>query len=241
MSGHSKWSQIKRQKAVTDNRRAAVFTKLAKAIAVAARAGGGDAETNFRLRLAVQKGREANMPNDNIDRAIKRGTGEDKEHELHEVLYEGYGPDGIAVLIETVTDSKNRTTAELRSTLTKAGGSLASTNSVAWQFDYTGVIRISADALPKTGRDEFQLTLIDAGADDVAEEPEGWTIISSKDVFARVLDVVRSNNITPESQALEYIAKTPVVPANPTAVQALIDELEEHDDITTVYTNAELT
>ncbi|MFA5030606.1 MAG: YebC/PmpR family DNA-binding transcriptional regulator, partial [Patescibacteria group bacterium] len=240
MSGHSKWSQIKRQKAVTDNRRAAVFTKLAKAISVAARAGGGDIDTNFKLRLAVQKAREANMPNDNVERAIKKGTGADSEHELHEVVYEGYGPDGIAVLIEAVTDNKNRTTSELRNMLSKSGGSLASTNSVAWQFEHKGIIRIAADALPKDNRDELQLALIDAGADDVQEEPEGWTIISPKESFARVSEVVHAQNITADSQAIEYIAKTPATLARPKAVEALIAELEEHDDIDNVYTNADL-
>ena len=240
MSGHSKWSQIKRQKAVTDNRRAAVFTKLAKAITVAARAGGGDIDSNFKLRLAVQKGREANMPNENIDRAIKKGTGEDKDHELFEVIYEGYGPDGIAVLIEAVTDNKNRTTAEIRSMLTKSGGSLASTNSVAWQFEYKGILRISSDSLPKKQHDEFELELIDAGADDVQEEPEGWTVTAPKESFAKVVDVVRAHTITMDSQALEYIAKTPVAPVHPNAVQTLMEQLEEHEDIDNVYTNAEI-
>jgi len=240
MSGHSKWSQIKRQKAVTDNRRAAVFTKLGKAITVASRAGGGDLDTNFKLRLAVQKAREANMPNDNIDRAIKRGTGKDKEHELFEVVYEGYGPEGVALLLEAVTDNKNRTTAEIRNMLTKAGGSLASTNSVAWQFDAKGIIRISADALPKENRDEFELSLIDAGAEDVQEEPKGWTIVSPKSAFANVLEAVHKKGVAPESSAIEYIARNPVTPKHPAAIERLIEQLEEHDDIDAVYTNAEI-
>lgn len=241
MSGHSKWSTIKRQKAVTDARKAAVFTKLAKAITLAAREGGTDPETNFRLRLAMQKGRDANMPNDNIDRAIKRGAGEGEGVELSEVLYEAYGPGGIGILIEGVTDNKNRTAAEMKHLLTRSGGSLATANSVAWQFDQKGVVRISKDALQRIDDTEaFQLKLIDAGAEDVEDETEGWTITTPKESFSNIMDVIAERSMTPESQGLEYIPQNLVPTENKKSIETIIGQLEEHDDVTSVYTNANI-
>lgn len=240
MSGHSKWSTIKRQKAITDNRRSAVFTKHAKLITVAARIGGADTDTNFRLRLAIQKAREANMPNDNIERAIQKGAGSSGDTQLESVMYEGYGPHGSALIIEGVTDNKNRTTGELRNILSKAGGSLASTNSVAWQFTQKGVARISSDALAGRNSDEIQLAIVDAGADDVIEEPEGWTILCPREQFAKVLAAINHLKMPVASQGLEYIPNATVDPVDRAATEKLIETLEDHDDIENVYTNAKL-
>jgi len=241
MSGHSKWSTIKRQKAVTDSRRAAVFTKLAKAITLAAREGGKDPETNFKLRLAMQKARGANMPNDNIDRAIKRGAGEGEDTQLFEVLYEAYGPGGAGLLIEGVTDNKNRTAAEMKHLLTKFNGSLATANSVAWQFDYKGIIRISNEQLKNIpDKDALQLKLIDGGAEDVDEQNEGWTITTSRDSLSSVVDIVSKHGIVPDSQQLEYIPQNLSPVDNPKPIESIIEELEEHDDVSNVYTNADI-
>jgi len=238
MSGHSKWSTIKRQKAVSDARKGKIFTKLAKAITVAAQKAGPDPSANFALRLALEKARTANMPNENIDRAIKKATGEDKAGKLEEILYEGYGPDGVALLIKTVSDNRNRTTSELRSMLTKAGGSLASTNSVAWQFDQKGVIRIAKEKLSGKNTEELQLAFIDAGADDVKDEPEGLTIITPRESLASIAEAIRTHGLIPDSQELEY--QTTVTPPNPQAVMDLMEMLEEDEDVDTVYTNADI-
>jgi YebC/PmpR family DNA-binding regulatory protein len=168
MSGHSKWSQIKRQKGVNDVKRGASFTKMGREISVAARAGGGDQDGNFRLRLAVERARAVNMPLDTIKRAIEKATGGGEGEQFEEIVYEGYGPGGVAILIETATDNKNRTAAEVRSVLTKAGGALAGAGSVAWQFEPRGVI-----TLPEGGNtEELELIAIDAGADDVDSSGE---------------------------------------------------------------------
>lgn len=240
MSGHSKWHSIKHQKAITDSRRSAAFTKLANIITIAAReGGGGDPDSNFKLRLAMQKAREANMPNDNVERAIKRGTGEDAGTQIQEITYEGYGPDGVALLIETVTDNKNRTSNEIRSKLSKMGGSFGSAGSVAWQFSLKGIIRISNEKLQGQNAEELQLKLIDHGAEDVREEPEGWTIITSKEGLAPLAEFIHSENIATDSQGLEHIPKNPVKAEHADALKALVQELEDMDDVQNVYTNAE--
>src|SRR5437763_10586727 len=164
MSGHSKWSQIKRQKGVNDTKRGAVFTKVAREIMIAARAGGGDPDGNFRLRLAIEKARGVNMPADNIKRAIDRATGSGEGEQIEEIVYEGYGPGGVAILVEAATDNRNRTAAEVRAIFTKAGGQLAGSGAVAWQFEPRGLITI-----PARGQDpdDVALAAIDAGAEDV--------------------------------------------------------------------------
>ena len=240
MSGHSKWSTIKRQKGITDARRSAVFTKHAKLITVAARIGGADTDTNFKLRLAIQKAREANMPNDNIDRAIQKGAGGSDGAQLESIMYEGYGPHGSALIIEGVTDNKNRTTGEFRNILSKAGGSLASQNSVAWQFTQKGVVRIASATLEGRNTDELQLALVDAGADDVIEETEGWTILCAREQFANMLAAIHKLGIPIASQGLEYIPNSTVDPVDRASLEKLIETLEEHDDVENVYTNAKL-
>ena len=164
MAGHSKWSQIKHAKAVTDHRRGKLFTKLAREVIVAAREGGGDPDGNFRLRMAIQRAKDANMPNDNIERAIQRGTGEsDDGVQMIEAVYEGYGPGGVAIMLETLTDNRNRTVSDVRTTLTRAGGNLAESGAVAWQFSKRGVITVDAS---EEEAEDFALVAIDAGADD---------------------------------------------------------------------------
>ena len=169
MSGHSKWSQIKRQKGVNDVKRGATFTKVAREIAMAARAGGGDPDGNFRLRLAMEKARAVNMPADNIKRAIERATGAGENEQFEEIVYEGYGPGGVAVLVEAATDNRNRTAAEVRSRFAKSGGALAASGAVAWQFEARGFITIGRAGLDP---DEVALAAIDAGADDVDSEAD---------------------------------------------------------------------
>ena len=168
MSGHSKWSTIKRKKGATDAKRGAIFTRLAREIAVAAREGGGDPNTNFRLRLAVDKARAENMPKDNIERAIKRGSGDDKDGTAYEeIMYEGYGPKGVAMMIETVTDNRNRSVSEIRHTLSRSGGSMAEVGAVSWQFERVAYFAFSSDELDYDKA--FELA-IEAGADDVTED-----------------------------------------------------------------------
>src|SRR4051794_7264903 len=170
MSGHSKWSQIKRQKGVNDTKRGAVFTKVAREIMIAARAGGGDPDGNFRLRLAMEKARSVNMPMDNIKRAIERAAGSGEGDQIEEIVYEGYGPGGVAFLVEAATDNRNRTAADVRAIFTKAGGQLAGSGAVAWQFEPRGLIAVARDG--KTDADEIALAAIDAGAEDVDTESD---------------------------------------------------------------------
>src|SRR3954471_22047027 len=164
MSGHSKWSTIKRQKGVNDSKRSAMFTKVAREVAVAARAGGGDPDANYRLRLAVDKARAINMPAENIKRAIDKAVGGTEGEQFEEIVYEGYGPGGVAVLVEAQTDNRNRTAGEIRSIFTKAGGQLAGSGAVAWQFEPRGLITVARNGIDP---DEVALTAIDAGAEDV--------------------------------------------------------------------------
>ncbi len=239
MSGHSKWSQIKRQKGVTDARRGQLFTKLGKEITVAARQGGGDPESNSRLRLAIDRARDANMPKDNIERAIKRGAGgEAGAAELQEVVYEGYGPGGIAILVEGLTDNRNRTAADVRAIFTRAGGSLGEAGSVAWQFEARGLIVLDAgDADP----DDLALRAIDSGAEDV--QVEGGTV----EVYTRPdqLDAVRRALLEAEIQVasaeITQAPKSTITLDERQAGQALrvLDQLDELDDIQRVSSNAD--
>lgn len=239
MSGHSKWSTIKRQKAVTDSRRAATFTKLARLISVTARSGGGDPAMNFRLRLAIDKARSANLPNDNIERAIKAGTGEGKEGQAKEVVYEGFGPGGVAVIVNALTDNPNRTAAEVRAAFTKHGGSLGGQNSVAWMFRLRGLLTIPKQSVSATDREALELAAIDAGADDVREDGRGLLIECSPDrlpILRQSLDNFARGSVD---------ADTALAPQNTVAVDGAIaaqlhelyDALEEFPDVTSLATN----
>lgn len=236
MSGHSKWATIKHQKAVKDARRGASFTKFANLISVAAR-GGADPETNFRLRLALDQARKSGVPNTNIERAIKRGAGLDGGAAMEEVLYEGYGPGGVAVMVGTATDNRNRTAAEVRSAFTKHGGSLGTAGSVAYQFAHKGVIVIKASDV-----EAAELDAIEAGAEDIDEVEGGLTVYT----VATELDAVRSKlteaGYEVESAELAYIPQNMVAVEGKQAetVGKLMDALDELDDVTDTYTNADL-
>jgi len=239
MSGHSKWSTIKRQKGANDAKRGALFTKLGKEIAIAARQGGGDPEANYRLRLAVDKAREANMPADNIKRAIERATGGDKEIEYEEIVYEGYGPGGVALVVETATDNKNRTAAEVRSIFSKAGGQLAGQGSVAWQFEQRGVISIEGGS---GDPDDIALAAIDAGATDVDTESDPIEITTDATELASVQTKLESAGVKVDSAELAMVAKQPidVDVAKARSNLNLIEALEESDDVQRVTANFDL-
>lgn len=238
MSGHSKWAQIKRQKGVTDVRRGALFTKLSREITIAAKQGGGDPDMNFRLRLAVQKARENNMPAENIDRAIKRATGGGDSAELQEITYEGYGPHGVAILLEAATDNRNRTAGEVRSVFTRGGGSLGETGSVGWQFDRRGVIIVNA-----AGKDpeEVSLAAIDAGAEDVEVDGDGVQVTTEAASLEPVRKALIDAGFEVTSADLSMVPKTPLRLDGDQATQVLrlLDRLEDLDDVQNVYSNAD--
>jgi YebC/PmpR family DNA-binding regulatory protein len=239
MSGHSKWSTIKRQKGANDAKRGALFTKLGKEIAIAARHGGGDPEANYRLRLAVDKAREANMPADNIKRAIERATGGDKEIEYEEIVYEGYGPGGVAIIVETATDNRNRTAADVRSIFSKAGGQLAGAGSVAWQFETRGLISVSREA---GLADDIALAAIDAGATDVETESDPIEISTEPTALMEVQTALEAAGIKVGSAELIMVATTPIEVEVDRARQnlRLIEMLEDSDDVQRVTANFDL-
>lgn len=236
MSGHSKWATTKNAKAAADAKRSSSFTKLSKNISIAARKGG-DPDTNFSLRLAIDKAKEGNMPKENIDRAIKRGTGELEGATLEEVMYEGYGPSGIAVLVEAVTDNRNRTTPEIRSLLTRAGGSLGAQNAVQWMFEHKGIIRVKSEQI--TDKDNFLLSAIDFGAEDVVEEDGGFTIRCVFSDFEKVKRGLETLGLNPDYAEVEWVAKDLVelAPEAQEGVYSLVETLEAQDDVNGVYTN----
>lgn len=238
MSGHSKWSQIKRQKGVADAKRGQVFTKLAREIAVAVRQGGTDPDTNYRLRLAIQRAKDNNMPTDNITRAVRRGSSGAEVSALTEATYEGYGPGGAAVLIEIVTDNRNRTVADLRNVFTRAGGSLADGGAVAWLFEPKGVIVVDigdADA------DETALAAIDAGAQDVNADGKTLELLTQPQDLEAVRRELDERGLRVSSAELTMRPKTLVPLDEKTAVQnlRLLERLEEIDEVQQVHSNAD--
>lgn len=239
MSGHSKWSTIKHKKAAADAKRGKAFTRLAKEITIAAREGDGNPEFNPALRLAVDKAKKANMPNDNIERAIKRGTGELDGGELFEIVYEGYGPHGIGVLIECVTDNKNRAVAEIRHTLNKHGGNMATAGAVSWQFTQKGYFATSQDI----DQDEFFMTVADAGAEDVQFGDEITEVFTEKELFNDVRQAIQAEGIALEEASLIYDPNNPMDLPQADALQVLklIDALEELDDVQNVYSTLHIT
>ncbi|MDX1701727.1 MAG: YebC/PmpR family DNA-binding transcriptional regulator [Melioribacteraceae bacterium] len=240
MSGHSKWSTIKRKKAAADQKRGKIFTKLIKEITVSARQGGGDIDGNPRLRLAVDNAKSANMPMDNIERAIKKATGELEGASYLEITYEGYGPGGVAVLIESVTDNKNRTVAEVRHALTKHGGSLGENGSVAWMFDRKGVITMPAQG--KTEDDIMEIVL-DAGAEDIQGEDDFFEVTSAVEDFEAVRKSIVDSGLDTENASLQWIAKNTIEVGGETAEKLIkmIDMIEDNDDVQNVFTNADFT
>jgi len=240
MSGHSKWSSIKHQKGAKDVQRGALFTKLAREITVAVRAGGGgDPEANYRLRLAVTKARNNNMPNDNIERSIKKALGEGDNTTYDEVLYEGFGPGGAAILVQALTDNRNRTVSEVRSAFAKYGGNMGESGSVGWMFANRGVITINTDG---KDADEIALMAIDAGASDVEGSDGVLEAYTEPQELKAVEDAVRAEGLDVEEAGLRYVASTPVELDQPQTVQALrlIEKLEDLDDVQQVFSNLEI-
>jgi YebC/PmpR family DNA-binding regulatory protein len=241
MSGHSKWSTIKRQKGVTDAKRGALFTKVAREISVAARQGGGDPDANYRLRLAIEKARSVNMPSDNIKRTIDKAVGGGEADQYEEIVYEGYGPGGVAVLVEAATDNRNRTAAEVRSIFTKAGGQLAGSGAVAWQFEPRGLIAVARDAAVDV--DEVALAAIDAGAEDVdTDDPESIGIYTSPADLERVRKALDGAGVAVDSAENTMVAKQTVELDSAKARQALrlVELLEDLEDVQRVTANFDI-
>lgn len=239
MSGHSKWATIKHKKGLADAKRGQMFTKFIKEISIAARMGGGDPDMNPRLRTSVLKARAANMPKDNIDRAIKKGTGELEGSTYEELTYEAYSPGGGAMLIEVLTDNKNRAAAEIRNILTRSGANLGSANSVSYLFKRKGVLSYDAE---KYTEDQIMEAAIDAGADDVVSEEGTIVVYTDQSSFESVLNAMNSKNFETLGAEISMVPETYVDIDGETAgkVQRLIDRLEENEDVQNVYHNMEL-
>jgi len=238
MSGHSKWSTIKRQKGVADARRGQLFTKLAKEIILAAREGGGDPDRNFRLRLAVQKGRDNNMPSENIERAIKKASGEAGGSALAEASFEGYGPGGVAILIQILSDNRNRTLQEIRSVLNRGGGNMAEAGAVSWLFESKGVIMIDSD---QVDAEEAALWAIDAGAEDVKIERDSVEVYTALDDLETVRRVLEEKNVPMTSTEMSMIPKSTLELDEGDALRTLklLDKLEELDEVQRVFSNVD--
>ena len=239
MSGHSKWATIKHKKGAADKARGKLFAKLARQLEVAAKAGGGDPDANPTLRTAVQKAKAAQMTNDAIDRAIKRGTGEGDGGTYESIMYEGYAPGGVALLIDVLTDNRNRTGSEVRGVFNKLGGSLAEPGAVSWQFSRRGIIEVDGSA----GEDELMLAAIDAGADDVERDGETWTVTTDPSLVYEIRQSLEDAGFTIDS------ADTPLVSGNLVPIAAadearrvlrIVEALEDNDDVQDVFSNADI-
>ncbi len=237
MSGHSKWSSIKHQKGVTDARRGQLFTKLTREIIVAVRQGGSDPETNLRLRLAIQKARDNNMPHDNIERSTKRGSGDTEGARLVELVLEGYGPSGTAILVQALTDNRNRTLQDIRNIFSRSGGNLGESGCVAWLFDSKGLISVETNDLDS---EELALQAIDAGAEDVDIENAHMEIYTQPEELETVRTALGQKNIPIASAELSMIPKTTIELEEKAALQTLklLDKLEELDEVQHVSSNA---
>ncbi len=238
MSGHSKWTQIKRQKGLADAKRSQVFTRLGREVTVAAKHGGPDPEANPRLRLAIDRARDANMPKDNIERAIQRAAGVGGEVQLEEITYEGYGPGGIAILVEALTDNRNRTVSDVRNAFSRAGGNLGEAGSVAWQFETKGVITIDANG---ADADELALLAIDSGAEDVRVEGSSVEVYTSPDSLTQVRQKLADSHLAVASAEVTMVPKTTIAVDAGHAGQALrlLEALDELDDVQRVSSNAD--
>jgi YebC/PmpR family DNA-binding regulatory protein len=239
MSGHSKWATIKHKKGALDARRGKMFTKLIKEITVAARIGGGDPDANPRLRTAVQAAKAENMPADNIKRALQKGTGELPGAAYEESVYEGYGPGGVAIMLEVATDNKNRTLSEIRHILSRHGGNLGANGCVSWMFHKKGYLVVE-----RGKADEGTLfdLITDAGAEDMTEDGSSWEIFSSPDKFQQVLDRLKASEITPAAAEISMVPQTHVKLTGKEANQMmrLMEELEDHEDVQHVYANFDI-
>mgnify|MGYP000891439775 FL=1 len=236
MSGHSKWSSIKHKKGAADAKRGKVFTRIIKELTVAARVGGGDPDSNPRLRTVVADAKAANMPADNIKRAIRRGTGEEPGVSYEEATYEGYGPGGAALMLETLTDNKNRTVSEIRHLLSKHGGNLGETNSVAWMFTKQGYILIEKS---KVDEDDLMGVALETGADDVRDDQDNWEVLTSPEDFHRVLEAVKGLGVETLMAEVAMLPQNYINLEGKTAQQMLklMGLLEDHDDVQHVWSN----
>lgn len=239
MSGHSKWHTIKHKKGAADAKRGKVFTRIIKELTVAARNGGGDPEMNPRLRTIVAEARASNMPADNIKRAIRRGTGEEAGVMYDEVMYEGYGPGGVAILVETLTDNRNRTVGEVRHTLGKYGGNLGEANSVAWMFEKKGVITVDKT---KIEEDALMTAALEAGADDLKDDGDLWEVVSAPDAHQGVLDAVKTLGLETASAEIAMVPKNLIHLEGRQAQQMLklLEALEDNDDTKSVWSNVDI-
>ncbi len=239
MSGHSKWHSIKHKKGALDAKRGKLFTKFIKEITVAARTGGGDPDANARLRKAILDAKAGNMPNDTIDRAIRRGTGEEEGVNYEEITYEGYGPGGVALLIQSLTDNRNRTVAEIRHLFSKNGGNLGESGSVGWMFDKKGYIVVSKS--DKSEEELFDL-VIEAGADDLRDDEDNFEIITSPEAFEGVQSAVKSAGIEPQVAEVEFVPQNYIRLEGADARQMLklMEALEDHDDVQKVSANFDI-
>jgi YebC/PmpR family DNA-binding regulatory protein len=239
MSGHSHWATIKHKKGAIDAKRGKLFSKLSRAIIIAARHGGGDPETNLKLRYAIDKARAVSMPKDNIERAIKRGTGEMEGLTFEEVLYEGYGPGGVAILVDVLTDNRNRTASEVRKIFERSGGKMGSAGCVAYLFERKGVFSISASA---TDEDTLLGIALDAGADDVKRSGSTFEVTCDPAHFNQVQEVLKKNNLTPQVAEISQIAKVPVDVDVETGkkVMRLMEALDDNDDVQNVYSSVNM-
>lgn len=238
MSGHSKWASIKHQKGVTDARRGQAFTKIANLISVAVKQGGPDPEMNFKLRLAIAKAKSANMPTANIERSIKKGSGQLGGEQVEEITYEGYGPGGVAIMAAVATDNRNRTAAEVRSAFTKHGGRMGETGSVAYQFDQKGIMNIKT-----TDVETAELDAIEAGADDIDEQAGGVTVYTSPTALESVRAKLVDAGYEIESAELAFLPKSTVAVTDPksaSTLMKLMDALDELDDVTDTYANFDI-
>jgi YebC/PmpR family DNA-binding regulatory protein len=241
LSGHSKWSSIKHKKGAADAKRGKLFSKLSRAIIVAAKEGGGDVTNNLALQNAVEKAKSYSMPKDNIDRAIAKGSGADADADAFEtIVYEGYGPEGVAVIVEALTDNRNRTAADVRHLFAKHGGNLGATGAVAWQFERRGVV-----VVPSEGVDEEALLLVaaDGGADDVEQDGDAFHVTSAPEELSAVREAVEAAGLPVESAELVLVPKTTVSvddEAKARQVMRLIDALEDNDDVQDVYANFDI-
>lgn len=236
MSGHSKWSQIKRQKGAADAKRAVVFTKLAHGITLAAKSGGGDPDMNFSLRLAIDRAKQANMPKNNIDRAIQRGMGALAGGELFDLTYEAFGPASIALVIEVLTDNKNRTAADMKHILAKHGGHMAGPGATMWMFDHKGEIAIASEDITAKNPEDLELQLIDAGAEDLKRDENGILVYTAADQLMAVKSRVEHLGIRVSDASLQLIPKSPTIISGTDRrkVEELLSDLENHEDVSNV-------
>jgi YebC/PmpR family DNA-binding regulatory protein len=236
MSGHSKWHTIKHKKGAADAKRGRIFTRIIKELTVAARNGGGDPDTNPRLRTVIADAKAVNMPAENIKRAIRRGTGEEAGVSYDEVTYEGYGPGGVAIMVETLTDNKNRTVGEIRHIFSKYGGNLGEANSVAWMFEKRGLVTVSKD---KADEETLMAAVLDAGADDMRDDGSAWEIVSAPDAHHAVADAVKALGIEPDTSEIAMLPQNYIKLEGKAAQQMLklMEALEDHDDTKNVWSN----